>query len=124
MTDAGLLLARLLTSSFFLVELIDKIRHFKEWSAVVRKVGMPLPEAEMGLVVALLATGCLSLLAGYRLRAGVTCLLVFLTPTALLFESSGGALRCASIAGGLLAIAIAGPGRYSLDHRRSETPLA
>ena len=114
MNDAWLLLARLLAMSFFAVELIDKIRRFWAWSDVVRQAGMPLPEAEMGLVVTLLSVGCLSLLTGYRLRAGIICLLVFLAPTALLFESSGGAIRCLSIAGGLIALAVAGPGRYHL----------
>lgn len=115
MKDAWLLLARLLLMSFFFVELMDKIRRFRHWSDIVRKVGMPLPEAEMALVITLLSIGCLSLLLGYRMQVGIVCLLVFLAPTALIFESAGGALRCASIAGGLIALGVVGPGRYSLQ---------
>lgn len=115
MHDALLLLARLLAMTFFATELYDKVVRFSAWVEVVAQAGMPVPAVEMGLVVALLAIGSLSLLTGYQMTFGIGCLLLFLAPTALIFESTGGALRCVSIAGGLLALLVAGPGRYSLQ---------
>lgn len=113
--DAALLLGRLLLASFFVVEGWSKIREFSRWVEVVRSVGLPWPRAEMALVVGLLTTGTLSLVLGFYTRVGLTCLLVFLLPTALIFESRGGAIRCLSIAGGLVCVLGVGPGAFSLD---------
>ncbi len=113
--DAALLVGRLLLATWFVVELIDKIRRFDGWVEVVAKAGMPAPAAEMALVVVLLAVGSLSLVLGYRIRVGVGCLLLFLLPTALLFESPSGAVKAASIAGGLVLLGAVGPGAWSLE---------
>ena len=77
MMDVLLLIGRGLLAVFFVVEAIDKIRRFKEWTAVVAEAGLPFPAAEMALVVTLLVLGSVALLTGWQLRAGVICLIVF-----------------------------------------------
>ena len=115
--SAALLAGRLLLATWFVVELVDKVRRFDGWVDVVGASGLPAPAAAMGLVVVLLAVGSASIVSGYRARVGVACLLTFLVPTALLFESPGGALRAVSIAGGLVLLAAVGPGAWSVDTR-------
>ena len=83
---------------------------------------MPAPAAEMALVVALLVVGSITVALGVWTSVGVVCLLVFLAPTALIFESRAGAVRCISIAGGLLLLFATGPGQWSLDALLAPSP--
>lgn len=115
MHDVLVLLARVMLATFFLVELTDKIRRFSFWVEVVRKARMPAPRAEMALVVFLLSAGTTSILLGLQTSWGIGALLLFLTPTALFFESPAGRVKSVSIAGGLLALALLGPGSLSVD---------
>ena len=112
---ALLLAARCLLAVHFGAELLDKILRFDAWTETVAAAGLPLPAAEMGLVVALLTVGTVTLVTGWRVRVGVAALLVFSLPTALFFESAHGALQLASIAGGLLMLWGTGPGAWSLE---------
>ncbi len=112
---ALLLAARCLLAVHFGAELLDKVQRFGAWTETVAAAGLPLPAAEMGLVVALLTVGTVTLVAGWRVRLGVVALLVFCLPTALFFESPHGALQLTSIAGGLLLLWTVGPGAWSLE---------
>lgn len=89
-----------------------------------------MPELLLAGAVVLEILGAASLLAGWKTRWGVAALLVFLVPVTAIFHgpwTAQGAevqqqviqfLKNLSIAGGLLAVAAAGPGVYSLDARR------
>ena len=110
-----LLLGRLLLSVFFVVELVDKLRRFSYWKGVIATAGMPLPAAELGLVIALLALGSASLISGWKVQIGATLLLIFLVPTALIFETRSSAIKSLSIGGALLLVMATGPGRWALD---------
>ena len=112
--DVLLLLGRVLLTTFFVVEAVDKVRRFKEWTAFIAEAGMPFPAAEMVLVITLLVLGSVSLLTGWQVRIGAVLLLVFLIPTALLFESSESAVKSVSLMGALLLLMAAGPGRFAL----------
>ena len=113
-TDLLLLFGRILLSVFFVVEAIDKIRRFKEWTQVVAEAGMPWPAAEMVLVITLLVLGSLSLVTGWQVRIGAILLIVFLIPTALLFESGGSSIKSVSLLGALLVLMAVGPGRFAI----------
>ena len=113
-TDVLLLIGRLLLSVFFISEAVDKIRRFNEWTEFVAKAGMPFPAAEMVLVIVLLVLGSLSLLSGWKVNIGATLLVIFLLPTALLFESAGASVKSVSLIGALLLIMATGPGQLAL----------
>ena len=115
-TDLLLLLGRLLLAVFFVSEAVDKIRRFKEWTAFIAEAGMPFPAAEMVLVITLLVLGSASLITGWQVRVGAILLIVFLVPTALLFESSGSAVKSVSLLGALLLVLAVGPGQWALGH--------
>lgn len=112
--DVLLLVGRLLLAVFFVSEAVDKIRRFSEWTAFIADAGMPLPAAEMVLVIVLLVLGSLSLVTGWRTQLGATLLVIFLVPTALLFESTGASIKSASLIGALLLVMATGPGRLAL----------
>lgn len=114
MMDVLLLLGRLLLSVFFVAEAVDKIRRFGFWSSFVRNAGMPFPAAEMVLVITLLVLGSASLITGLQVQVGAVLLLVFLIPTALLFESRDAAIKSVSLAGALLLLMATGPGRWAV----------
>ena len=113
-TDVLLLVGRLLLSVFFVAEAVDKVRRFKEWTEFIAQAGMPFPAAEMVLVITLLVLGSASLISGWKVHIGAILLIVFLVPTALLFEPSGSAIKSVSLMGALLLIMATGPGQFAL----------
>lgn len=115
--DVLLLVGRLLLSVFFVTEAADKILHFQQWVDFIDQAGMPLPEAEMGLVITLLVLGSLSLVTGWKVRIGALLLVIFLVPTALLFESGAGQIKSVSLMGALLVLMAHGAGRLALTAR-------
>ena len=112
--DIQRLLGRLLLSVFFVSEATDKIRHFEQWVTFIAEAGMPAPEAEMALVVVLLVLGSLSIITGWKVRLGAGLLMIFLIPTALLFESGSGQIKSIALLGGLLLVMVGGAGRLAL----------
>lgn len=112
--DVLLLLGRVLLSVFFVAEAVDKIRRFSAWTEFIEKAGMPFPAAEMVLVITLLVLGSASLISGWQVRIGAVLLLIFLIPTAVLFEPSASAIKSVSIGGALLLLMAAGPGRWAI----------
>jgi putative oxidoreductase len=90
-----------------------------------------VPELLLVDAVTLELLGAASLLAGWKTRWGVTALIVFLVPVTAVFHTPWTAqgaevqlqaiqfLKNLAIAGGLLGVAAAGPGLFSLDARRA-----
>ena len=75
--------------------------------------------------VAVELAGSLSLLLGYRARAGAWLLFLFLIPTTLIFHTHFGDpnqmihfLKNVAMAGGLLQVVAFGAGAFSVDSRR------
>ena len=68
----------------------------------------------MVLVIVLLVLGSMSLITGWRVHIGATLLVIFLVPTALLFEAKGASIKSVSLIGALLLIIAAGPGQLAL----------
>lgn len=116
-----------------LIFLASGVGKLAGWSGTVGYAASKgVPEFLLVGAVALELLGAASLLSGWRTRWGVTALIVFLVPVTAVFHGPWtvqGAevqaqviqfLKNLSIAGGLLAVAAAGPGAFSLDARRAE----
>ncbi|APH74703.1 DoxX family protein [Aquibium oceanicum] len=129
--DLGLLLARLLLGSLFVMAAISKLSNVDGTAGYFASLGMPLPM--------LVAWGS----AGFELVAGLAVLVGFRTAIAsillALFSAVAGYLghygqggadpmlmlmhdqafaKDLAMAGGFVALAIAGPGAWSIDGRR------
>jgi putative oxidoreductase len=108
MQRAAHLLARAMEASFFLYEGVDKIVRFHEWRAVIADAQLPVPDAQMALILALLWSGSLMLLSGWRARTGAMLLLIFQLPTTALFEfdlnNPTSMVKSAAVIGGLLLL--------------------
>jgi putative oxidoreductase len=128
-SDVALLAGRLGLGIVFLVSGLGKLA---SWSGTLAYTGAKgVPEILLMGATALEILGALSLLAGWKTRWGVAALVVFLVPVTLVFHdfwASQGAesqlqsvqfLKNTAIGGGLLAVLAAGPGRFSVDARRS-----
>jgi putative oxidoreductase len=110
------ILGRVLLSAIFLVSALGKIAHWKATESSI--AGRGLPAASLLLVGAVVfeITGGLSVLSGFKVRAGTIMLLVFLTLATLFFhnfwtypvaEQQGQIvhfLKNLAIAGGLLTL--------------------
>ncbi len=135
---AAALLARVLISVIFLVSAFGKVTHPKETIGYIQSRGLPVAHA--GLPVAVLAEtlGGLSVLVGFRPRAGASLLLAFLVVVTLTFHNfwtyppadqqmqSIQFLKNTAIMGGLLMVLALGAGPWTLDQRlrtaRRQTP--
>jgi len=136
-SSAALLAGRIALSAIFLISGLGKLA---SWHATVAFVGAKgVPELVLVCATALELLGGLSLLTGWKTRWGVAALIVFLVPVTLVFHrfwayqgaeaqaQSVHFLKNLAIGGGLLAVFGAGPGRFSVDGRRSrglERPVA
>ena len=126
--------ARLGLGLIFLASGLGKLTGWSGTSGYAASKGVP--EALLAGAVALEILGAASLLAGWRTRWGVAALVVFLVPVTAVFHApwaGQGAevqlqlvqlLKNLAIAGGLLAVAAAGPGAFSLDARRERASNA
>jgi putative oxidoreductase len=115
-----LLVARCLVASLFLWSGVSQVQGYDETASMMLHNGVMsnlLPAA----VFIELAGGIL-LIAGYRMRATALTLASFCVLTALLFHANFldhaqmfHFLKNCAIAGGLLSLYVAGPGRLSFD---------
>lgn len=124
MDDSGdskvLLAARCLVASLFLWSGVGKITGYDEAIAFMSDTGTL--KGLLPLAVAIEVGGAVMLVVGFRLRFTALLLAGFCLFTALLFHANFAdrmqmfhLLKNVAIAGGLLALYVAGPGRLSLD---------
>jgi len=126
------LIGRVLLGLIFLVSGINKIADPQGTQQYMTMMGMTWMTTLFYIgAVAVELAGALSLLLGYRARAGGGLLFLFLIPTTIIFHTHLGDpnqfihfLKNLSIMGGLLYVARYGAGRYSMDAglERTETP--
>jgi putative oxidoreductase len=125
--DFGLLAARLLLSLIFLHEGGTLLLHFSDAVALVAKTGVMPPV--LAATIALQLVAGMAVAIGWRPRAGALALALFCLATALTFHTRLSVQnellhfeKDLAIAGGMLALAIAGGGRLSMDGLRGGAP--
>ena len=115
-------LSRLLIAAIFLAAGLNKIAQYEGTQGYMQSVG--LPGELLPLVIALEVMGALLLIIGLQVRWTALALAGFSVSSALLFHldfadqiPSIMFMKNLSIAGGLLVLASAGAGAWSLDNR-------
>ena len=124
-SDIALLIGRILIAALFLVAAYNKFKGLGGTTTYFTKLGVPAPSAMAPLVATFaLAVGAL-LIAGSKTRYvahAVAAVLVFAALLAHMNLADGNQLnhflKNLAIAGGALALFVAGPGRHSVDARR------
>ena len=129
MRDTLALVARILLAFMFVTSGWDKLIGFSGTAGFIASRGLPLPTLATAIaVICELGIG-LMLLVGFKARWAGIVLAVFTVAAGILFHdywNMSGAdvmankinfMKNISIAGGMLAIAAFGPGRYSVDRR-------
>ncbi len=126
------LVARLLMVALFLPAGLNKITGFEGTVGYIASVGLPL--ATVGAVVAIVVevVGSLALLAGFATRWAALALALFTLGASVFFHNYWAMpaeqqfvqqlmfFKNLGVVGGLLALAAAGAGAWSLDARRSD----
>ncbi|MBA4160708.1 MAG: LysR family transcriptional regulator [Novosphingobium sp.] len=120
--DALALLARVLLAAIFLLSGVAKLADPAGTAAYVASAGLPAPQLAAWGAALLETLGGLALLSGYRACSAALALASFSVVAALLFHNQLADqnqmihfLKNLAIAGGLLQLAITGPGRFALS---------
>ena len=115
-----LLVARCLVAGLFVWSGIGQVQGYDETASFMIHHGVMSNLLPIAVFIEL--AGGILLIAGYRMRFTVLVLASFCVMTALLFHANFNDhaqmfhfLKNCAIAGGLLALNVAGPGRLSLD---------
>lgn len=123
----GLLLGRLLLAYIFLMSGYGKITGFAGSAKYMAKYGMPAIEPLLVAAIIVELVGGLALAVGWKARWAAWALFLFIIPTTLIFhaywavpaDQAYGQLihfqKNLAIMGGMLYVALMGPGRLSLD---------
>jgi putative oxidoreductase len=128
--NATALVGRVLLALMFLVAGIGKIgAGFAGTVGYISSVGLPLAQlAAVGAIIVEIV-GSLALIVGWKTRWAALALAVFTVAAALLFHNYWAMpanqqvmqqiffMKNLAVAGGLLMLAIAGPGAWSVDRR-------
>ncbi len=130
------LLARVLLSLEFLIALNGKISGWDGQAAYMTSHGMHFVAPLLGAALVIELTGTLCLLTGFRAREAAALLFVYLALVTLRlhdFWNQDGMVAAANmteffknlgIMGGLLMIAVYGPGRWALSRRSAVGSVA
>lgn len=126
------LLARLLIVALFLPAGLNKITGFEGTVGYIGSVGLPLPT--LGAIAAIVVEvgGSLALLVGLGTRWAALALAVFTLAASVFFHNYWAMpadqqfvqqllfFKNVGVVGGLIALAVAGAGAWSLDARRGD----
>ncbi|BEP64435.1 DoxX family protein (plasmid) [Variovorax sp. V213] len=125
------IIGRLLMAAIFLISGVGKLMAPGGTIGYIASVGIPLPELAYAGALAMELGGALLLVVGYRTRWVAAALALFSVVSAVIFHNALGDqnqlfhfLKNLAMAGGLLQVVAFGAGRYSLDERRAELPVA
>lgn len=123
-------LGRLALAALFLPAGLNKISAFDGTVAYIQSVGLPLAALGAVLAIVIEVVGGLALVAGYRTRLAALVLAGFTLVASVLFHAYWAApadqafmqqlmfFKNLGVIGGLLVLAAAAPGSWSLDGRR------
>lgn len=121
----ALLLARLGIAAIFAFAAFGKIVGYATFVGYLRKLGVPEPAVVAPAAVAFEAIAALLLIIGYQTRLTALAVAGFCIATGVLAHLNFGdpnqvnhLLKNIAMAGGCLALYVAGPGAYSLSARR------
>jgi putative oxidoreductase len=124
--NATLLAGRIALGLLFVVSGFGKITGFEGTAGFMASKGMPMAELLLVGAIAVELVGGLMLVAGLKARWAAAAIAAFLVPTTLIFHSPVGPeaqaqmtqfLKNLSILGGMLYVAVLGPGAWSVDRR-------
>ena len=127
--DGMLLFARVLMMVLFVLFGWQKLAGFSGTVAYMASTGAPIPALSAVIAVAVELAGGLLILAGFYTRPLALIFAVYTVATALIghrywalqgmdqYMAMINFYKNVSIAGGMLLLAITGPGKYSIDRR-------
>lgn len=120
--DVVLLVSRILLAIMFLASGIPLIFAPGGFAGYMGAIGLPAPMVVTWLVIALKVLGGIALIVGYQTRWVAYAFAAFCIATALLGHFSAEEMaifwKNIAVAGGFLALSVAGPGAISVDARR------
>lgn len=127
--DTLALIGRILAAYLFIPAGIGKLMGFGGTVGYITSVGLPLPEVGAAIAIIVELGLGIVLLLGFKTRWTAVVMAIFTVATALFFHkywSAPEAMKMMqqinfnkniAIAGGLLAFAAFGPGRFSIDKK-------
>ncbi len=123
--SAILLVARILLSVMFIMSGIQKFTDIAGTAGYIGSIGLPAAGALAWLAAIFETFAGIAILIGFQTRLVSYLMAVFCVVLAALFHSNFGDMtqmimfmKNLTIAGGFLALSVAGPGGISLDGRR------
>lgn len=127
--NAMALVGRVLLALMFLLSGIGKIGGFDGTVGYISSVGLPLPSVLAAGALVLEIVAGIALIIGYKTRWAALALALFTLAAAFLFHNYWAMpegqqmmqqiifLKNLAVTGGLLMLAMAGPGAWSVDRR-------
>lgn len=126
----------LIVGIFLVSAVLNKIPNYAGVSKAMEQEGVPQPSLLLGLAIAVLLLGSLSVLLGFKARIGAALLLLFLLAATYYFHDFWNApseiksmeltqfLKNAALMGTMLFIIANGSGPWSLDELLARRKLA
>lgn len=123
------LAARALLALIFIVSGFGKITGFSGTAGYMASQGIPFAEAALVGAIVVELLGGLMLLVGFKARWAALAIFLFIIPTTVMFHNPAGLsgqeaqgqmihlMKNLSIMGGMLMVAVFGPGAWSLDRK-------
>jgi putative oxidoreductase len=125
MNDVILLVARILLVALFLASGIPILLAPGGFAGFMGAIGLPAPMLATWIVIAIKVLGGLAVLVGFQTRLAAYALAAFSIGSALLGHTNWAEMnefnnffKNLAIAGGFLALSVAGPGSISVSGRR------
>ena len=125
------LVGRLLVAALFLPAGLSKLTGFEGTVGYIASVGLPLPAVGAVIAIVVEVVGSLALIAGFHTRLAAATLALFTLVATFFFHAFWAAapdqafvqqlmfFKNVAVVGGLLVLAAAGAGAFSVDAKKS-----